>query len=240
LISGRNKLSFFPAFLLIAFLFLSLCKLGAQSGEPDSVITAKLNEIHTIYSGNRKSAQNWWCGWLAGYSAATIGQGIVYFSTDNKSLKQDMALGSATTFLGAMMQIVTPIVPPHTSKKDFKPSVEDYNNPEYFEGLLKEIALKEKAGRSWKIHALTGAANIGSGMITWLGFKRSFTDGVVNFALNTVITEAQIWTQPTRAVKDYRNYYKKYYSDSPLSFVKKEYGWLVSVSPARIIIKYNF
>jgi hypothetical protein len=72
--------------------------------------------------------------------------------------------------------------------------------------MLKEIAQREKAGRSWKVHALAGVVDLGSGVITWLGFKRTAMDGLINFAINTVITEAQIWTQPMRAVKDYRRY----------------------------------
>jgi hypothetical protein len=39
------------------------------------------------------------------------GQAAVYFSSDDKSLRQDMALGAATTFLGAMNQLITPIDP---------------------------------------------------------------------------------------------------------------------------------
>jgi hypothetical protein len=77
---------------------------------------------------------------------------------------------------------------------------------EYYETMLREIAEREKAGRSWKIHAVAGAVNLGSGLVTWLGFKRTVWDGLINFAMNTVITEAQIWSQPVRAVKDYDRY----------------------------------
>ena len=79
----------------------------------------------------------------------------------------------------------------------------------YSEEMLKEIAEREKEGRSWKMHALTGAVNLSTGLITWLGFKRSVWDGLEIFALNTAVTELQIWTQPTRAIKDYKNYYGK-------------------------------
>jgi len=70
-----------------------------------------------------------------------------------------------------------------------------------------EIAAREKAGRSWKIHAVAGAVNLGSGLVTWLVFKRTIWDGLINFAMNTAITEAQIWSQPMRAAKDYERYF---------------------------------
>ena len=71
------------------------------------------------------------------------------------------------------------------------------------EALLVIQADKAKAGKSWQTHALTGSVNLASGLVTWLGFKRSVWEGLANFALNTAITEIQIFTQPTRAIKDY-------------------------------------
>jgi hypothetical protein len=90
------------------------------------------------------------------------------------------------------------------------------------------------------MHVVTGVVNIGSGLITWLGFKRTFWDGVENFAINTVITEAQIWTQPTRAVKDYQDYCKKYDSVSAPVILKPEKMWLVRAYPGGIAIEFVF
>jgi hypothetical protein len=219
------RISYFIVFI-IQFLPLS-----GQDAISDSIINERLQDIHKLLDQDRKKAQYWWYGWLAGYSVATVGQGIVYFSSENKSTKQDMVLGSATTFLGAIGQLLTPIV--SVSPEQCK---ELYNSEE----LLKELALREKEGRSWKVHAITGAVNIGSGLITWLGFKRSFWNGVENFALNTVITETQIWTQPTRAIKDYKNYCNKYNSGSDRNILKPEKEWLVRVYPGGIIIELNF
>lgn len=219
------RISYFIVFI-IQFLPLS-----GQDAISDSLIDERLQDIHKLLDQDRINAQRWWYGWLAGYSVATIGQGIVYFASENESTKQDMVLGSATTFLGAIGQLLTPIV--SVSPEQCK---ELYNSEE----LLKELALREKEGRSWKVHAITGAVNIGSGLITWLGFKRSFWNGVENFALNTVITETQIWTQPTRAIKDYKNYCNKYNSGSDRNILKPEKEWLVRVYPGGITIELNF
>ncbi len=70
--------------------------------------------------------------------------------------------------------------------------------------------MNEKIGRSFKTHAICTAVNLGSGLVTWLGFKRSVWAGLGNFALNEAITETQIFTQPRRAIKDYDNYVNKY------------------------------
>jgi hypothetical protein len=229
-------------FLLI-FIF-QLFSLNGQDIASDSLIAERLQDIQKLLHQDRMNAQRWWYGWLTAYSAATVGQGIVYFSVENKATKQDMALGSATTFLGAMGQLITPIVPRTSSFRDSRipenVSEDQFIKLDYSEELLKEIALREKAGRSWKVHAVTGVVNVGSGLITWLGFKRTVWEGVGNFALNTVITETQIWTQPTRAIKDYQNYCKKYYSGSGPGVSKPEKECFVRVYPGGIAIKLLF
>jgi len=231
----------FKAIPFFLFFLIRIITLSGQNVVEDSLSSERLQEIQNLVHQDRANALHWWYGWLAGYSAATIGQGIVYFSSDSKVTKQDMALGAATTFLGAIGQLLAPIVPGTSSIQNSQIYESDSEKQLVNqEEILREIARREKAGRSWKMHAVTGVVNIGSGLITWLGFKRTFGDGVVNFALNTVITEAQIWTQPTRAVKDYQNYCRKYESGSVPVVLKPDNEWIVRASPGRITIEFNF
>jgi hypothetical protein len=234
----------FKVIPLLLLFILQLQLISGQVKNSDSAIIEGLNEIQILLHKDRINAQRWWYGWLTGYSAATVGQGIVYFSSDKERTRQDMALGSATTFLGAIGLLITPIVPHNPDLKDSPDpagaSKDQYNKQEQYEELLKEIALREKAGRSWKPHAIAGVVNIGSGLITWLGFRRSFVEGLGNFALNTVITEAQIWTQPTRAVKDYQNFIRKYHPGSVPGVTKPAKELLVRAHPGGIAFELDF
>ena len=108
------------------------------------------------------------------------------------------------------------------------------------EELLKACALREKDGRSWQTHAVAGVVNIGSGLITWLGFKRNMWAGLENFALNTVITEAQIWSQPTKAMKDYQNYCKRFKTGEKPVALKSGIYWFAGAYPGGIEIKIVF
>lgn len=234
-------------FTIIAFLIIFIFQLPPLTGQvsiPDSITAEQSEHIKKLLNQDKKNAQIWWYGWIAGYSAATVAQGIIFFSCDNKSTRQDMALGAATTALGAAGQLLMPLVPKNLSLQDYQfPGNTSSKLTEeliYSEELLKEIAAREKEGRSWKMHALTGAVNLSTGLITWLGFKRSVWEGVEIFALNTAVTELQIWTQPTRAIKDYKNYCNKYrtVSGSKASIPEKE--WIVLVYPGGIKIELNF
>ena len=229
------------AFLIIFFFSLSDF-LAGQGIKPDSDTGNPQQDIQLTALRDRSVLQGWWYGWLAGYSAATVGQGIVYIASDDKTLRQDMALGAATTLLGAAGQLISPALPKGADYPSYREYIsgERTMSPEQAAELLRLLAAREKEGRSWKTHALAGVVNIGSGLITWLGYKRTFMDGLENFAINTVITEAQIWTQPVRARKDYEKYCQTLQSEADAVAVKPSGEWTLSAWPGGFALRLDF
>lgn len=213
----------------------------AQDSISTEQIKARIQCIENLLNQSKKSVNTWWYGWLGVYGAATIAQGTVLLLSNDLTTQQDMALGGVTTLLGTGFQLITPL---NTGKDaQYIAQLPESNTQELFdklriaEELFKINAEKEKTGRSWQVHALNEIVNLGSGLITWLAFKRSVWDGVSNFLLNSVVTETQIWTQPTRLMKDYQNYNHKYKSDSDFlvtkiqpEFFLRTYAGGVSVS----------
>lgn len=210
----------------MAVLFLLVAipdRLRAQAITDDAVVKERIKAIQSMLEEDRKGTNLWWYGWLGAYGAATVGQGAVYFTSNDIPTKQDMAVGAATTLLGAAGQLISPL---HPGKKANLLSEIPESTPEErlkkldaAEEYLRAVANTEKFGRSWKTHALFGVVNIGSGLITWIGFKRSVWAGLGNFALNSVVSEIQIWTQPTRTLRNYRDYCKKYqYGSVPVAW----------------------
>lgn len=195
---------------LLCLLFVSM----AYANEPDSLssaeLGAQLTRLHNTLRTNEKGAENWWITWTALYSAATIGQGAVAVVSNDLGTRQDMILGAGTTLLGVASQLLTPVSTHFNylgSDTISKLSVaEKQRLLKQGEELFRKQVRIAQAGKSWQTHALFGVGNLASGLITWIGFKRSFGEGVFNFALNTVITETQIWTQPVRAKKAYERY----------------------------------
>jgi hypothetical protein len=229
------------------FIFLLLFRTGyvtAQEDLPDSIVTERLQTIKQMFGEGKTNANLWRYGWLIGYSAATIVQGTAFFISEDKNTRQDMALGTATAFLGAAGQIIMPVVPGNaTDRLELLPErtgEERMNKLSEAEKLLRESALSEKSGRSWKTHAIYGIVNLSSGLITWIGFDRSIWAGIGNFALNTVVTEAQIFTQPIRAMKDYKKYREKYGMGLEQSYAATDTYWTVNVYPGGIVVRFVF
>jgi len=227
--------------LIFSIQFSPLC---AQNQISDSLVVARIQYIKNTLEHDKENTKRWWYGWLVGYSAATIGQGVIYFDSNEKGTKQDMALGAATTLLGAAGQFISPLIPGRESIQlnsiSATTGIERLKKLVIAEKLFEECAMREKLARSWKNHALCSAVNLGGGLITWLGFKRSFGAGVGYFVLNTAITETQIWTQPTLARRNYKKYHQQYLENEEEISYLPEVNWYLNAYPGGLGIKVVF
>jgi hypothetical protein len=221
----KNTTKFYSVLsILVVLIVFQSSFLFAQENRKDSLLNEQLEYIQHSLTKSKPVLDTWWYGWLGAYSVATVGQGIVCLTSTDKPTRQDMALSGITTLLGAGLQLVTPLTISRRDLDNLKQmpdsSLQDQIKKLIVaEELFKSIAKKEKEGRGWQIHALNESVNLAAGLITWLGYKRTVWDGVSCFLLNTAITETQIWTQPTRTLKDYQNYCRKYKSGSnPLAY----------------------
>jgi hypothetical protein len=229
--------------LLLVFSF-QISSLTAQNEVPDSLVTERLQSLKATLEHDRVHTQQWWFGWLGFYSAATVVQGAIYFSSEDKSLRQDMALGAATTILGAAGQFISSLMP---NKKIVQFNMLPENSSDEqskklvkAEVLLQESIKQETQSRNWQNHAMTTAVNVGGGLITWLGFKRTFGAGFVNFAINEVVTETQIFTSPTFAKRNYKNYCRKYLNQDHAVSYTPETNWYLEARPGGLGIRVVF
>jgi hypothetical protein len=230
--------------ILLVVFSIQISPLSAQNEVSDSVVTERLQFLKTTLEHDKVQTQQWWYGWLGLYSAATVVQGAIFFSSDEKSLRQDMALGAATTILGAAGQFISPLIP-DKKVKQFNLLPENTSDDQMkklarAEDLLRDCIKREAESRNWQNHALTTAVNVGGGLITWLGFKRTFGAGFVNFAINEVVTETQIWTSPTFAKRNYKKYCLKYLNQDNAVSYTPEVNWYLEARPGGLGIRVVF
>lgn len=238
------RISTTGTFFFLFIFMLQFSHLSAQNELPDSLVKERIDYIQTMLNEGKPAAKLWWNGWLYGYSAATVAQGAVFLGSDQLKTRQDMALGAATTLVGAVGQLIMPMTPASAPGKlaliPGDTPEERINKLKKAEELFETSATREKDGRSWKMHAASSAVNLGSGLITWLGFDRTIQSGLINFAINEVITEAQIWTQPTRAIKDYATYCGNYKNGVPSSLYKPKAHLYVNAFYGGLALRFVF
>lgn len=192
--------------VVIAALFFANNTL-AQEHTADIAIETNtdINQLFQIVEKDYKANRTWWYSWLGVYSSATLIQGAIAVRTQDKALKQDMYLGAATTILGTGSQLITPYVRFNLDQLQSFDQLSDTEKTRIIDeakDYLIQSAKYQKAIHSWNNHALCTAVNLASGAITWLAFDRTLKDGIINFAINTAITELQVWTLPLRAKKE--------------------------------------
>jgi hypothetical protein len=238
------KSAFIFASLLLLLILFSIQNADAQGSKTDSLQNGFQKDIRQLVKENSLAANRWWYTWFVGYSAATVVQSGIALTSPELKTKQDMWNGAATTFLGMAGLLVTPLVPKKSEvEKIVTEGMETghiYTDADFYRAALKDIARREKFERSWKVHVVTGIVNAGSGLVTWLGFNRTLTDGLVTFAINTAVTETQIWTQPIRAVRDYENYTKAQKNGKLAGPVIPSKQWFVSATPGGVSLRLKF
>ena len=195
----------------LSFLFCILAFQIVEAQEPaDSIVLKRIEFLQKSLQNDQKGTKQWWYSWLGIYGAATVGQGAIYFSSDDKATREDMALGAAITFIGVAGQFISPFQPvsfaDHLVLLPEETIEERQAKLSQLEKALADRSILESKARKWQAHLLPTAINLGSGLVTWLGFHRTVWDGVVNFGLNCVLTESQIWSQPIRAKRALRRY----------------------------------
>lgn len=196
--------------MIIVLLFGTMLPSRAIAQIPIDSTAQRILFLNKSLQSDQQGTKLWWYSWLGFYGAATVGQGAVYFSSSEKTTRQDMALGAATTFAGVVGQFISPFQPVSFAEKiNMLPErtiAEQQDKLSQMEKFLADRSFMETEARKWKAHILPTSINLASGLITWIGFHRTVWDGLVNFGWNCVITETQIWTQPIRAKRALKRY----------------------------------
>lgn len=227
--------------MVIVLMFSSMA--SAQS-LPDSIVHQRIDFLQSSINHDQKATNQWWYGWLAGYGALTAGQAAIWYSSNETSLRQDMATGAATTFIGMIGQFISVYQPQNFATKfsqltEGTPAERQYKLSQ-MEKFLGDRSLMEVEARKWKAHIASTGVNLASGLVTWIGFHRTVWDGVANFALNCVISESQIWTQPLKAKKALKRYHERFSGNVSAQAHQHEinYNFVVTASGAGLRIVF--
>ena len=185
----------------------------AQATEPprrdpfdEGVAASRIAFIQSRLDEGTASARWWWYGWLGGYSVATIAQGAVGIATHDHELRATMLVGAGGSALGAIGVVAMPF-PSTYAAGELRASTWLPAPQRQALALdhLESCADAEQLGRSWLPHALGVAVAAAQGLVLWVGFDQP-RDAAETAAVSLLISEAQIFTQPMRAVDDLESY----------------------------------
>lgn len=245
--------------IFVSILFMSIAAFGQEAvgsfpiqkdstGAIQAISEYELNErlqvVETMLKHNEKAAQTWWYSWIGLYGGATIGQGVVAYATTDTKLRQDMIVSAGTTLIGLAGQVIFPVKSGYEMISSDKINGLSYDEKLKKllddEGKLKYQSERAISGKNWQTQAMNFAVNLTGGLVTWLGFKRPLMDGISSFAIGMAVSELQIFSQPTRAKKDYRAYCSKFGLYGYTNQSRPEYTIYANVIPGGISVGIGF
>jgi hypothetical protein len=235
-------------------LFIMLVSLGAAYAQEtaslsEEQVKERLSFIENALHSAQPRARTWWYGWIGGYSAGAIIQGSLSAANWNKKDKrdfaEDMLVGSATCALGVGGLLIDPFIPAYAPRKmrQMPESTSEERRAKLMkaEELLRECARREKDGQGWLTHMLNLGANIAGGLVTVFVFDRSWSEGLVTFAVSESVSLLNIYSQPRRAIRDLHNYEIKYLGRQGAPIVEPGEGhWFFSIYSCGFSVRVQF
>lgn len=183
----------------------------SPAGAPpsDEEVTRRIDHIQTRLDLGTPAAQRWWYGWYAGWLSLTTAQAVIATATTDKGLRADAAVGAAASSLGVIPLGLFPFQPSYAAAalRRVPGATQEQRRAKLAraERLLAASAKTEALGRSWVSHVLGATVSVAGGLVLWFAYDRRAT-AVLNATAGIALCEIQIWTQPTRAIDDWRDY----------------------------------
>jgi len=185
--------------------------LGAASPS-DAEVTRRIAFLQTRLDSGTAAANRWWYGWYTGWTALTVGQGVIALAVTDPGLRADAAVGAVGSSLGLIPLGLVPFPARHAAA-DLRAMPESTPSERKIklargERLLRESAASEVLRRKWFNHVLCGTVSTSVGLVLALGYGRPVT-GALSATIGIALSEAQIFTMPTAAIDDWNEYRKE-------------------------------
>lgn len=225
----RGFKRYFGPAVVLAILSMAGAYAQQAASIPDDQVKERLSFVEKALDAGQPRARTWWYGWMAAYSAGTAvqwGLSIGHWNdtkaaddpsaprVHDRAFAQDMLVGGATTALGVGSLLIDQFLPAYGSRglKTLPEGTAEERSAKLqkAEDLLRRCAQREKDGQGWTTHLLNLGVNAAAGVVTAAAFKRPWTDGLITFAAGEVVSLINIYTQPRRAIHDWRDYEAKY------------------------------
>lgn len=223
----------------------------------DEQVKERLAFIDNALKAGQPRAETWFYGWLGAYSVGSLAGGILAGSqwadtkieggetVNDRESAEGMLVTGATFLLGVGSLLVDPFTPalaPDELRRIPESTQEERQAKlERAEKMLRDCARRETSGRSLSYHLLNIGANAAGAVVIKAAFHQSWGSALVTFASGEAVSLLNIFTQPTRATRDLKDYEAKYLGKSgALASATSERKWSLSVWPGGLTFRYEF
>ena len=199
--------------LLALFFGTSRPAFAAAPCDAGRDVDTRYERIAASLVRGRPAARLWWIGWTAGYSAATVGQGVLALATHDRGTRIDSIVGAAESGIGVIgMLVAAPRTPMWASDEldalDGSTACARVRRLRRAEELLRESATEERRARSGYSQLIGDAINLAAPMVLWFGYGHHAA-GWYTLGPGLAVQQTQMLTQPTGAIDAWRSYQRR-------------------------------
>jgi hypothetical protein len=178
------------------------------SAMSDAELDQRLSFIATRLAGQAPNARYWQYGWTGFYAASAAAQGLLAVDTDDNDDEVNYIVGAVKSSGALAQMLIRPLPAVESSTRlQAMPSesrAERIRKLERGEALLRENAARAAGRSGWKRHLIGIGANLVGGAV--IAAYGDSDDAVTSTLIGIAVSEANIWTEPSRAADDLRDY----------------------------------
>jgi hypothetical protein len=212
-------------------------RIEADLKDSESNIKERIDFIQASFDKGQARASLWFYGWSGIYGTAAGVQ--TYQAVRHGHNRVSNIVGASESFLGLAVMTVYPFYAnssgsnlrklPESTPEELKTKLDKAEN------WLEKSYQQEKLGRSWLTHVGVLAVSIIGAGIVW--HYDGSKNGIISALTSVAGGEALIWTQPTKSIRDYNDYRRKY-KDPYNGIIEKKY--FVAPSPNGFVVGVYF
>jgi len=218
----------------------------------DDELSRRIDFIQSRLDDGTKNAKRWQYSWLGingGVAAAQFGLAASQTDEDEKNDQYDNIVGGISNVLAVGDLVFNPLDSWNAAGKlqNFPQETDEEKKAKllFAEQLLKDCADREIYGRSWVAHGLAGLVSLIGGAAIALDEDEEgdyrYDDGAIFFASSLLFAEIQIFTMPTRSIKDWETYSAMSFDGSRATINKShEIDYFITASPKGIFCTILF
>jgi hypothetical protein len=174
----------------------------------DAELNQRLKFIETRLARQTPNARYWQYGWTGFYAASAAAQGLLAVDTDDNDDEVNYIVGAVKSSGALAQMLIRPLPAVQSSTRlQAMPSesrAERISKLEQGEALLRENAARAAGRSGWKRHLIGIGANLVGGAV--IAAYGDSDDAVTSTLIGIAVSETNIWTEPSRATDDLRDY----------------------------------
>lgn len=229
--------------LLLALFVWSPCICAEQANHLSAEISnteleQRLKFVETRLARQSPGARYWQYGWTGFHAASAAAQAVLAVDADDHDDEVDYLVGAVKS-TGALAQMLIRPLPVVQGATRFQalPSLSHEERIEKLrqgEALLYENASRAATRSGWKRHLVGIGVNLLGG-VAIAAFGDS-DDAVTSTLLGIAVSEANIWTEPSRASNDLEDYQNNKWAQRETS----EVTWRIVPLANRVEVSIRF